>query len=108
MALNETEQKRYDDYRAQLEKLEAGALANELAMILVFVTHMPIQKIIDQAKENTRIIRHNKRVTLKNKKRARLKELVKKRRWNKIELKEIVRLCRDLGIEIPEEVPDGQ
>jgi alpha-D-ribose 1-methylphosphonate 5-triphosphate diphosphatase PhnM len=102
MALNETEQKRYDDYRSQLEKLEAGALANELAMIFVFVTHMPIQKIIDQAKENTRIIRHNKRVTLKNKKHARLKELVKKRRWNKIELKEIVKLCRDLGIEIPE------
>lgn len=99
-ALDEIEQERYDGYLSRLEKLEPTALANELAMIMVFTPFLPIEKIIEQATENTRIIRHNQKVRLERKKAERLQQICRKKRPTQAELIEAKKLCKDLKIDI--------
>lgn len=98
--LSEPQQKRFEGYYQQLEKCEQGALANELAMIFLFVPLLPVDKILDQAAENTRILRRNRKVILERKKVARLKTLSEKPRLTKPEMTEFAQLCKQLKIEV--------
>ncbi len=99
MGLNPTEQKTYDDYRARMSGCEADAIASSFATCLIF-SHLPedvLEKLFAEIKENSRIIRHNKRVSADRKKIDRVQELNAKKRMNSAEKVELLKLAKQLG-----------
>lgn len=97
MGFNEREKQKYEEYFAQLKTQESAALANELATILAMVPLMPVDKIMEQVRENSRIIRSNKRITTHNNKVDRLRKLTAKKRLSRAEQQEALTLAKELG-----------
>src|SRR6266487_2475962 len=96
----DAQEKRRKELLEILKKCEAEALASALAASMVYTTIFSpqlIEKVLADVRGNSRIIRHNKRVTTHNNKMARLRELVDKKRPSRAEQQEMLKLAKDLG-----------
>lgn len=102
MGFNKIEQEKYDRYMSQLRTGEPEALAAALSTMMLFNMFSSdlLERIISDVKENTRIIRHNRRVTTRNNKMARLRELSKKKRYTQTERIELKALYKVFDKEI--------
>lgn len=101
MAFTQRQQEEYDRHFAALKSQESEALAMGLATFMVFSLFSTDlkERIIQDIKTNSSIIRHNKRVKTRNKKTERCLELANKNRLTKAENQEMLKLARELGFE---------
>lgn len=102
MGFTPRQQEEFDGLVASLRSQEPEALAHALAAMLVFsfFSQKVKAQTVAEVKENSVIIRRNRRIKTRNNKLARVRELAGKRKFTTAERKELQALHRYFEREI--------